>query len=231
MLIEVTLLGLAVLVWKKLGQGHEWTPEHEEMYQNALEHLKGEAGVAKLREIADVCEKNGHHVKAFALRARANLRATPANVKKERHAVYVKAMKSTNIPAMLKVAAAFEAITSTQAAKNIRARVEELQAAQDAVSPDQAPTQEAQTRVAPQPEQEKASTTEQPTQESTPRQARAERAATPEGLQQVQATSRTVPAPPPSSTVIDVVGTSEDSLVNGAGHTTPDEEKGAQAST
>jgi hypothetical protein len=228
MLIEVTLLGLAVLVWKKLGQGHEWTPEHEEMYQNALEHLKGEAGVAKLREIADVCEKNGHHVKAFALRARANLRATPANVKRERHAVYVKAMKSTNIPAMLKVAAAFEAITSTQAAKNIRARVEELQAAQDAVSPDQAPTQEAQTRVAqgPQAPPEPAPATEQPTQKPAPRQARAERTAVSEGLQEVRVASRTIPTPPPSSAVIDVVGTSED-VVNGAGHAPPSEEQSA----
>jgi hypothetical protein len=226
MLIEVTLLGLAVLVWKKLGQGHEWKPEHEEMYQAALENLKGEAGVAKLREIADVCEKNGHHVKAFALRARANLRATPAHVKKERHAVYVKAMKSTNIPAMLKVAAAFEAITSTQAAKNIRARVEELQAAQDAVSPEPAPTQEAQTRVAPQPEQEKASTIEQPAQEPPSRQARAERAAVSEGLQEVRVASRTIPTPPPSSAVIDVVGTSED-VVNGAGHAPPSEEQSA----
>src|SRR5580704_17194734 len=108
MLIEATLLGIGVLVWKKLGQGHEWTPEHEEMYQAALEDLKGEAGVAKLREIAAQCEKNGHHVKAFALRRRADLRDTPAKVKKERHEVFRRAMRSTNIEAMLKVAAGFE---------------------------------------------------------------------------------------------------------------------------
>jgi hypothetical protein len=186
MLIEATLLGLGVLVWKKLGQGHEWTPEHEEMYVSALEHLKGEAGVAKLREIADKCASQGHHVKAYALRKRADLRATPAKVKAERKAVYERAMASKNIEAMLKVAAAFESITATQAAANIRARVEELQHQTDALIPD-APAAEpaAQARVAepvaaPEastevPAQEQAAAAPEPKQEPTRTRARAER--------------------------------------------------------
>jgi hypothetical protein len=127
MLIEATLLGLAVLTWKKLGKKEEWTPAREEMYQSALEHLKGPAGVAKLREIADSCEKNGFHAKAFALRERAKLRATDANVKKARHEAYLKGMRSTNVPGILALAASFEKISATGAAKNLRKHAENVQ--------------------------------------------------------------------------------------------------------
>lgn len=127
MLIEATLLGLAVLTWKKLGKKEEWTPAREEMYQSALEHLKGPAGVAKLREIADSCEKNGFHAKAFALRERAKLRATDTNVKKARHEAYLKGMRSTNVPGILALAASFEKISATGAAKNLRKHAENVQ--------------------------------------------------------------------------------------------------------
>jgi hypothetical protein len=127
MLIEATLLGLAVLTWKKLGKKEEWTPAREEMYQSALEHLKGPAGVAKLREIADSCEKNGFHAKAFALRERAKLRATDANVKRARHEAYLKGMRSTNVPGILALAASFEKISATGAAKNLRKHAENVQ--------------------------------------------------------------------------------------------------------
>jgi hypothetical protein len=235
MLIEATLLGIGVLIWKKLGQGHEWTPEHEEMYQAALENLKGEAGVIKLREIADECAKNGHHVKAFALRKRADLRATPAKLKKERHEVYKRAMRSTNVEAMLNVALEFERITATKAAQDIRERVAILQAQQDQVVPD-AP----EATTAAEPAQEVRVATEAPAQEPTasevpPPQAEAaveapagprlpsprariermEREAS--GLQETQSTARTTPAPPP---IIDVEGVSEPvpGLLNGASH-------------
>lgn len=127
MLIEATLLGLAVLTWKKLGKKEEWTPAREEMYQSALEHLTGPAGVAKLREIAGECEKHGFHAKAHALRKRADLRSTGAATKKARHEAYLKGMQSTNVPAILKLAAAYEAITATGAAKNLRKHAENVQ--------------------------------------------------------------------------------------------------------
>jgi hypothetical protein len=127
MLIEATLLGLAVLTWKKLGRKEEWSDKREEMYQSALEHLKGPAGVAKLREIADSCEKNGFHAKAFALRERAKLRATDANVKKARHEAYLKGMRSQNVPGILALAASFEKISATGAAANLRKHAENVQ--------------------------------------------------------------------------------------------------------
>jgi hypothetical protein len=127
MLIEATLLGLAVLTWKKLGKKEEWTAKREEMYQSALEHLKGPAGVERLRVIAAECEKNGFHAKAFALRERAKLRATDANVKKARHEAYLKGMRSTNVPGILALAASFEKISATGAAKNLRKHAENVQ--------------------------------------------------------------------------------------------------------
>jgi hypothetical protein len=250
MLIEATLLGIGVLIWKKLGQGHEWTPEHEEMYQAALENLKGEAGVAKLREIADTCAKNGHHVKAFALRRRADLRATPAKVKKERHAVFVRAMKSTNIEAMLKVAQGFEDITASQAAAEIRARVEWLQGQQDRVVPDASEQAAAQTPPPPQEAQEvrvaeqtpAAESVETPVEEEKRQAAEVPpppRAPSPRGqvervdrqaggLQEARPSTRTTPAPPPS--VIDVEGTPSEEvpLLNGASH--DDQERASAAS-
>jgi hypothetical protein len=131
MLIEATLLGLAVLTWKKLGKKEEWNEKREEMYQSALEHLTGPAGVAKLREIASECEKHGFHAKAHALRKRADLRNTDVKVKKQRHEAYLKGMQSTNVPAILKLAAAYEAITATGAARNLRKHAENVQSGVD----------------------------------------------------------------------------------------------------
>ena len=127
MLIEATLLGLAVLTWKKLGKKEEWTPAREEMYQSALEHLKGPAGVERLNQIAAECEKQGFHAKAYALRARAKLRSTDAATKKARHEAYLKGMASTNVPVILKMAMGFEKISATGAAKNLRKHAENVQ--------------------------------------------------------------------------------------------------------
>jgi hypothetical protein len=126
MLIEATLLGLAVLSWKKLGKTAEWTPEHEEMYQNALEHLKGAAGVRRLREIAAECDKQGHHVKASTLRKRADLRDADEKVKAARRQALEKGLSSTNIQGILRLAEAFEAATATSAARALRERAEFL---------------------------------------------------------------------------------------------------------
>ena len=243
MLIEATLVGLGILVWRKLGATKEWTAENEEMYVAALEHLKGEAGVAKLYEIADACEKNGHHTKAFALRERAKLRSTPLKVKQERKAVYERAMKSENVVGILKVAAAFESITATGAAANLRARAAALQAAQDSMTGAPTPEPTAQTRVveaepeapapqaapepaaqaAPEPVVAEVEPVVQETPKAQPARARVSRAREASGLQEVRQEARvatkTTPAPPPpaaSMPVIDVEVTSEE--LNGAGH-------------
>jgi hypothetical protein len=225
MMMEAVLLGLGVLVWKKLGQGHEWTAEHEEMYQNALEHLKGEAGVAKLREIANACEKNGHHAKAFALRKRAELRSAPAAVKVQRHEAYLKGMQSENIAGILKLAAALESISATGAAKNLRDRADALQAKKDGLIPDP-PEPPVQARVEPEP----AAPEERPAPQ--PRVAEAEPpSVASEGLQEVRASTRTTPAPPPLIEAVGEVVSEHVEVLNGAGaHVEPKEDaSGASA--
>jgi hypothetical protein len=242
MLIECTLLGIGVLIWKKLGQGHDWTPEHEEMYQAALENLKGEAGVAKLREIADECAKNGHHVKAFALRKRADLRATPAKLKKERHEVYKRAMRSTNIEAMLAVALEFERITATKAAADIRERVAALQATEDAVVPDAPETVEQaapaeEVRVAPSaPSEEVEKEVRAPLDEVRAQiiplepkaRARVESASASGAGGNLEQARVTTPAPPPSA-ALESAEPTEVPMLNGVGRE-PQGEAGAESS-
>lgn len=128
MLIEGTLLALAVLVWKKMGKEEKWDAEREAMYQSALEHLKGPSGVERLYAIAAECEKQGFHSKAYALRARAKLRDTDAATKKVRHEAFLKGMRSTNVEGILKLAKTFEAISATGAADRLRKRAANLEA-------------------------------------------------------------------------------------------------------
>jgi len=127
MLIEATLLGLAILTWKNLGKKEEWTAEREAMYQSALEHLRGPAGVAKLREIADECEKHGFHAKAYALRKRAELREAGAKLRRARHEAFLKGMKSQNIDGIRKLADAFEGATLVAACRRLRLRADRLE--------------------------------------------------------------------------------------------------------
>ena len=137
MLIEATLLGLAVLTWKKLGKKEEWNDEREAMYRSALEHLKGPAGVEKLLVIAAECEKQGFHEKSYALRKRAALRSTDAKTKKVRHEAYLKGMASTNVEGILKLAKTFENISATGAAANLRKHAENVQNGVDDTIPDE----------------------------------------------------------------------------------------------
>jgi hypothetical protein len=165
-------------------------------------------------------------------------------------------MRSTNIEAMLKVAAGFESITATQAASEIRQRVEWLQAQQDRVVPDapeaQAPppaepTQEVRVAEQAPPTPEQAPPAEQapaplqaqvepePQQEvpAPPPAAKARVASRPrargEGdLQQVRSAARTTPAPPPDVLDVEGVATPDVPLLNGVNHEEHEGEASAQ---
>jgi hypothetical protein len=152
MLVEATLLGLAILTWKKLGKKPEWTAEHEEMYVSALEHLKGPAGVAKMLEIADTCEKEGFPVKAAALRKRAALRGTDDATKRARRAAFDKGMQSVNVQGILRLAKTFEDISATGAAGALRDHARDVEAGTFRPDPEAVPQQPATaaTRAAPQ---------------------------------------------------------------------------------
>lgn len=224
MLIEATLLGLAVLTWKKLGKKEEWNDDREAMYQSALEHLKGPAGVERLRVIAAQCEKQGFHEKAYALRKRADLRATDAKTKRARHEAYLKGMASTNIEGILKLAKTFENISATGAAANLRKHAENVQNGVDDT------LQTVETTPAPAPE-------EPPVKASTVADAPAARAKAPTLPDEVEARSpekaeEQIPpavvegkpkrrvvavAPKPFSSVVEA----KTELTNGASHVEP----------
>lgn len=226
MLIEATLLGLAVLTWKKLGKKEEWTPAREEMYQSALEHLKGPAGVERLNQIAAECEKQGFHAKAYALRARAKLRSTDAATKKARHEAYLKAMSSTNVPAILKMAMGFEKLSATGAAKNLRKHAENVQnGIDDSVATTEdviaaPPPQNANVEVpaaTPGPSDVPAARAKAPTLPDPVEAAPPEKANIPAAVVEGKPRRRVVATPKPFNTVIEA----QAEVTNGAAHAEP----------
>lgn len=123
MLIEGTLIALAIAAWRKSGK-KEMTQEQEEIYIGAMENL---AVPEKLRKLADVFEKQGFRIHAKMLRGRATLRETAKTSKgQERREAYEKGMKSTNPEAIERLAIAFESVTATGAALALRKRAAEL---------------------------------------------------------------------------------------------------------
>lgn len=109
--------------WRASTKGIE-TPEREEIFLSALEHL---SDPAKLRTLADEYERQGLPVKAVVLRKRAELRALPDNVKKAYRAVVAKALESENVEAITEIATQFENMTATGWARELRAHALDVQ--------------------------------------------------------------------------------------------------------
>jgi hypothetical protein len=123
MIVEFATVALLVAAWKRAGKKKgEFTPEREKIYLAALENLDPE----RLRKLADVFESEGLVTHAAMLRKRADLRATPNDIRVQRKEAYEKGMCSENIDGVLKLANAFERLTATGAAANLRKHVEEL---------------------------------------------------------------------------------------------------------
>jgi len=119
MLVESILLTLVIAAWRKAGQKGQWNPKREEMFQAAMNKLRDPE---KLIKLADLLEKDGHHAKAYVMRKRAALRKQTDAQKAQRKEAYEKGMKSEKIDAILALAKAFEDLTATGAAKNLRER-------------------------------------------------------------------------------------------------------------
>jgi hypothetical protein len=117
-MIYIVVGGLVVLAWYKSAGKGKLTPERDEIYQEALEHL---TDPEKLRILADVFEKEGLHIKALVLRKRADLWDLDPSVKRAHRAAFRLGMKSENIPGILTLADEFEKITATGAARELRA--------------------------------------------------------------------------------------------------------------
>lgn len=123
MLVEGTVVALALAAWYRSGKRGKLTPERESIYLQALEHL---TDTTKLRTMADEYEKVGLPLKAKMLRKRADLRDLPKEKKVAYHEAYLKGMESTNIEGIRTLAKTFEVMTATGAAAKLRERADKL---------------------------------------------------------------------------------------------------------
>jgi hypothetical protein len=112
------------------------TPEREEVFANAMQFL---TDPERMNKLAEVYQKEGLKFQAFLLRKRAQWRGRPADVRLAHENIFKKAMESENIKAILEVAKAFEEMTATVKAKQLREHAAnvhqaELKAAEDALA-------------------------------------------------------------------------------------------------
>ena len=119
-------VGLAVwLMFRKQGESQfgVLTPEREEVYKNALEHLKDPM---RLMDLAKEFQTTGLKAQAATLNKRAQWRARTDEQREAHEAIFNKAMNSTNVQAILHVAQAFESMTATVKALRLRDRAKTL---------------------------------------------------------------------------------------------------------
>jgi hypothetical protein len=93
------------------------TPERQHFFESAIKDCKDPE---KLRILAKTYREQGLTMHADMLEKRANLRAIPDDKKKERRAIFKRAMKSTDINAVRNLANAYEREGCTGAAKELR---------------------------------------------------------------------------------------------------------------
>lgn len=109
--------------------GKNLTPEEETIYLEALANTTGPRAPEIFRKLADWMQKHGHRTQAKILRLRAEYLEEDAkpDVKAHRKAIVAKAMKSTNVDAILNIASWFEQKTATGIARGLRAHAQEVQ--------------------------------------------------------------------------------------------------------
>lgn len=128
----------AVVAWKVFSNKAEsnfgvLTPEREDLYNNAMEHLKLPA---KLLELADAYEKGGLKVHAKMLRLRAAWRNRSPELRAKHEELFKKAMASENVSGIVQVANAFQAMTATIKANKLFEHAREVQTKKAAQSAD-----------------------------------------------------------------------------------------------
>jgi len=119
-------IGLAVwLAFKKQDdtQFGMMTPEREEVYRNALEYLQDPD---RLKQLANDFQKYGLKVQATMLRKRAAWRSRSPELRAAHDTIFQRALSSTNIQAILNTAKAFEDMTATVKAGQLREHVKKL---------------------------------------------------------------------------------------------------------
>jgi hypothetical protein len=121
-------IGVGVLVWlafkKQSGtQFGAMTAEREDLFRNAMAHC---ADPKKLAFLANEFKKEGLKAEAWALKKRAEWRGRSEDVRAAHASIFERALNSENATAILSVAAAFEDMTATVKAKQLRERAQML---------------------------------------------------------------------------------------------------------
>lgn len=121
MIDPLTLLiaGAGALVFREMNRKDYGvlTPSRDERYRNVMEYCHQPE---LLLEEAKLFGEYGLKAQAAMLKRRAEWRSRPAELKATHEEVYQKALKSSNIPAILEVADAFEGWTATKKASSLR---------------------------------------------------------------------------------------------------------------
>jgi hypothetical protein len=122
------MVGAGVLTYREINKKDYGilTPSRDERYRNAMQHCYQPE---MLLEEVRIFNEYGLKAQATMLKRRAEWRGRAPELKTAHEEVYQKALKSTNIPAILEVAQAFEGWTATKKASTLRERVRVLQEA------------------------------------------------------------------------------------------------------
>ena len=145
--LTLFIVGAAALGFREMNKKDYGvlTAERDERYRIAMSNCYDpQVLLAEAKLFGDY----GLKAQAAMLKRRAEWRARPDELKKTHEDVFQKAMRSTNIAAILEVAAAFEGFTATKKAAALRehARLVQEKMLQDAVKnlTEEKPTEEKQ---------------------------------------------------------------------------------------
>lgn len=127
-MLDPTTIGIGIALWlgfrkQQNTQFGVLTPQREEVYRNALEFLQDPM---KLNELAEHYQQEGLKVQAAMLRKRAEWRGRSTSTKAQHEHIFTQAMQSINVHAILACAEAFEKMTATVKAQQLRDRAKAL---------------------------------------------------------------------------------------------------------
>jgi hypothetical protein len=124
--LTLLLVGAGALAFREMNKKDYGvlTAARDERYRVVMANCYDPQGL--LTE-AKLFADHGLAAQAAMLKRRAEWRARPDDVKKAHEDIFQKAMRSTNIPAILQVAASFEGWTATKKASALRQHVQKLQ--------------------------------------------------------------------------------------------------------
>lgn len=126
--LTMVMVGAGALVFREMNRKDYGvlTPSRDERYRNMMEYCHQPE---LLFEEARVFNEYGLKTQAAMLKRRAEWRSRPEHVKKAHEAVYQKALASTNVPAIMRVAVSFEGWTATIKASRLREHAKSVQEA------------------------------------------------------------------------------------------------------